>query len=208
MAIGLYIWTLKNRLLYVFLSLLFFGCNNSENTENIVLHQDELFTGNLICRLGNGYFSQYFKEYASTEKVFSHIGILSLENDKLFVYHSEASELTGVGYVKKESLTKFLNGIKTYEYYKLNFSDSISNQIIKTVKSYYNKKTPFDMDFDSESDDKLYCTELIASSINKTLNDSIIKPTLNLNGKKLYALDDIYLNEYVTKITFGDNSYK
>jgi len=164
-------------------------------------------SGNLVCRLGNGYFSNYFKEYASSEKKFSHIGILSKENDTLYVYHSEASELTGIGFVKKELLNSFLEEIKTFEFYQLGFNDTINYRILEQVKSYYNLKTPFDMDFNSSDDTKLYCSELIAVSINKSLKDSIIKPTLILNKKRLYALDDIYLNENVTKITFANNGY-
>lgn len=141
-------------------------------------------SGNLVCRLGNGYFSNYFKEYASTEKKFSHIGILSKENDTLFVYHSEASELTGVGFVKKELLNSFLDGIKTFDFYRLDFNDTINSQILEQVKRYYNLKTPFDLDFNNADDTKLYCSELIAVSINKSLKDSIIKPTLILNKKK------------------------
>ena len=202
MEIGLFICNLKNKILFLLILFNVFSCNQIRPEKNILDNQsiNKLASGNLVCRLGNGYFSKYFKEYASTEKKFSHIGILSKENDTLFVYHSEASELTGIGFVKRESLNSFLKGIKTFDFYRLNFNDTINFQILNQVKHYYNLKTPFDVEFNSTDDTKLYCSELIAISINKSLKDSIIKPTLILNKKKLYALDDIYLNENVTKI--------
>lgn len=42
-----------------------------------------------------------------------------------------------------------------------------------------------------------------ATSINKKLKDSVIKPTLMMNNKKLSALDEICLNENVKKITLA-----
>ena len=206
MEIGLYIWNLKNKFHLILLSFIFLNCNQiqqkNKNIDNI--NFEKIVSGSLVCRLGNGYFSGYFKKYASIEKKFSHIGIVSKENDSLFVYHSEASEFTGIGFVKKELLSSFLNEIKIYDFYELNFNDTINFQIVEQVKQYYNLKVPFDMDFNSSDDKKLYCTELIAISINKTLKDSIIKPTMTLNKRKLFALDDIYLNENVKKITFAN----
>lgn len=64
-----------------------------------------------------------------------------------------------------------------------------------------NNPPPFDVDFNSEDDSEIYCTELIALAINKVLNKEVLVPTLSLNGKMVYALDDIYLHEDVQPIT-------
>lgn len=207
MVIGLYTWNLKNRLYLILLIFLVFGCKPTQRETKIMdnINFEKLDSSDLVCRLGDGFFSNYFKKYASLEKKFSHIGIISKENDSLFVYHSEASEFTGIGFVKRESLTSFLNGIEIFNFYKLNFNDSTNLQIVNQVKQYYSLQVPFDIDFDSSNDKKLYCTELIATSINKTLNDSVIMPTLQLNSRKIFALDDIYLNKNVKKITFANN---
>lgn len=201
--------SLKNKIQLILLTFIIFGCTDThqKNESSNNVNFENLVSGDLVCRLGEGYFSSYFQKFASLEKKFSHIGMVSKENDTLFVYHSEASEFTGIGFVKRESLTSFLNGIKTFDFYKMNFNDSINAQIVKQVKQYYSLKVPFDVDFDSSNDEKLYCTELIATSINKTLKDSVIKPTITLNKRKLFALDDIYLNENVKKITFLNNGF-
>ncbi len=190
---------------------MFIGCDlQKENKEKkIEFNIKKIENGFLICRLGNGYFSNYFRKYASEEQKYSHIGIVSKENDSIYIYHSEASEFTGVGYVKKESLNLFLKEIQVFDFFKLSLSDSIKTNILNTVKDYYDRKTPFDLNFNSYNDNELYCTELIATSINNNVIDSIkIRPNLFLNGKKLYSLDDIYLNKIVKKITFANNVYK
>ena len=201
MATGWYTWDRKNNVCFV-LCILFLNCNKPKTetaTENL-MYQNTLNNGVLVCRLGTGYFSEYFKNYASKEKKYSHIGMVAKENDTLFVYHCEASELTGVGFVKREQLSSFLKGIKVFDFFDFNYTDSIKNQVLNNVKYYYKHKTPFDLEFDSFNDDKVYCTELIAISINKIFEEVVIYPSLNLNGKQLYALDDIYLNENVKLI--------
>lgn len=189
----------------IFINLLLFfllSCNNMQkkSCENKAFFYDSLQSGVLICRLGNGFFSNYFRNYASKEKKFSHIGIISKENDSLFVYHSEASELTGVGKVKREHLSSFLNGIKVFSFFEFTYHDTVVNNILSEIKSYYLLNTPFDLDFNSLNDNQLYCSELIAVSINKTLKKDVIKPSIIIKNKKIFSLDDIYLNSKVKNI--------
>lgn len=189
--------------------LIFFFCccspSDKSSSEAHIFHSKELKSGMLICRLGNGFFSNQFRKVASAEQKFSHIGILSIENDSVFVYHSEASELTGIGSVKRDEIHHFLQGIHTFEFYKFNYTDSITTQIVNHVKWYYKNKTPFDLDFDSYNDDKLYCTELIATAVNKVVGHTEIQPNIRIKNKLIYGLDDIYLNQNVRKISFDNN---
>lgn len=202
MESGLYIWKVKNRLLIILLLLLFLGCKKPQKQEVLryIPNQNKIENGYIVCRLGNGYFSKHFKKFASKEMIYSHIGIVSKENEDIYVYHSEASELSGVGHVKKETLSSFLEDIEIYDFFQFNYPDSTKTKILDKVKTYYSKKTPFDLNFDSFNDNEVYCTELIAISINKALRKEVITPSLLVYGKKLYALDDIYLNENIKKV--------
>lgn len=166
-----------------------------------IINTQKLKSGMLVCRLGNGFFSNYFRKYASAEQKFSHIGILSIENDSVFVYHSEASELTGIGSVRRDEIHVFLKGIKVFEFYEMDYSETEIASIVSEAKKYFRQKTPFDLDFDNSNDDKLYCTELIATAINNILGEDEIQPGIILNDKEIYGLDDIYLHPRVQKMT-------
>lgn len=207
MEIGLYIWNRTSKKYFILSLFLLFGCNHTEKIEHSKNHiiEKELTDGVLICRLGSGFFSNYFRKYASKEQKYSHIGMLSIENDTIYVYHSEASELTGIGFVKKDLLDNFLHKIQVFDFFECSFPDSVKTEILNRIKDYYNHKTAFDLKFDSFDDSEVYCTELIASSINDVLDSMEIKPSLNLNGKKLFALDDIYLNKNVKKLNFSNH---
>jgi len=157
-----------------------------------------LENGDLVCRLGNGYFSDFFKKYASKDKIYSHIGIIVLEKNIPYVIHSEASEFTGVGGIKKESIDVFLEGIQTYSFFKMNISQVEKNQIISKSNYYLNKHTKFDLNFDTNDDSEMYCTEFVAKCINQGMGKNIIQPTLKINDKYLFGLDDIYNNDIIS----------
>ncbi|MCL6217739.1 YiiX/YebB-like N1pC/P60 family cysteine hydrolase [Zunongwangia pacifica] len=191
-------WNLKNNFIYFFFIIFCVQCHSPKKKE-VAIDYENIHTGNLVCRLGNGYFSDFFRKYASSEKKYSHIGIISKENNIIYVFHTEANELTGSGKVKKERLDSFLNGIETFDFFETIFNTHTNLEIVNTVKDYYKKETPFDIDFNTDNDHELYCSELIAVSINKTIGKEIIKPTLILNKKKYFSLDDIYLNSEIIK---------
>lgn len=188
---GLYIWILKYRIIFIILSsTLFLGCFNDnfrDQKQAIPYQNDNLKSGDVVLRLGNGYFSSIFKNYASKEKKYSHIGIISIEDNVAYVYHSEAREFTGVGRVKRESLAAFLNDIVVFDFFRLN-KESASN-INVVAQNYYITKTPFDLDFNTYDDSELYCAELVANAINSGNKSPLIRPTIMLGRKKLYALD-------------------
>lgn len=173
--------------------LLLMSCAGEQKKSVDPLLLDGIRNGDIICRLGNGFFSNQFKNYSLTEKIYSHVGIIEQDGDSLFVIHSEASELTGIGYVKREPVHVFLDDIKTWGVYRINADDSIHSKMATIAKEYFTKRTPFDMDFDASDDSKVYCTELVALAINKALQDSIVKPQMHIGSRKIYGIDNVYL---------------
>lgn len=149
--------------------------------------------GDLIYRHGNGLFSDYFREMSLNEKLYSHTGIISIRNDSTFVIHSVASEFTGIGCVQEEHISTFLYDINAWAVYRLDTTMTIRNRIAECAIEYLRLKTPFDLAIDNTSDAELYCSELVAVSVNKALKSDFIVASGNLRGKPYYSVDDTYL---------------
>ncbi|MDR3058318.1 MAG: hypothetical protein LBU84_09290 [Prevotella sp.] len=198
---------IRSQVCFFFLILFFLtfaGCAKEEKKTIDPSSFEGIQNGDIICRLGTGFFSNQFKNYSLSEKLYSHVGIVDQYGDSLFVIHAEASELTGVGHVKREAIQVFLDGITTWGVYRINAGDSVRNNIAVYAKGYFIDKTPFDLDFDASEDKKVYCTELVALSVNKAVNDSLIKPDMNLGRRKVYGIDNVYLLpdiETIIKVT-------
>lgn len=148
----------------------------------------------LIVRLGDGYFSNIFRRVSSEEKRFSHSGIIHRVGERYKVYHIEANELTGKGIVRDELLESFINHSKEWAIYTINAPDSIKVEIVRQASIFYESKIPFDLDFELTSDDKLYCSELVAKSINNAYGEELITPGRHIAGRLFFGLDDIYMH--------------
>lgn len=151
---------------------------------------DSLRGGDLVCRLGDGFFSNVFRQYSGGEERFSHIGILHREDSMVYVIHAEASEFTGVGSVRMDPLSDFLDHAYDYDFYHVK-NDTIRNRIDSFASYYLKRGTSFDMDFYITSDSTLYCSELVAVSINRAVGDSNYVPVHVILGKGGYRIDDI-----------------
>lgn len=185
-----------NNLLTILFTVSFCACTSSSvHDDNLVSTADDklLESGDIIYRHGNGIFSGYFKNTSQKEQLYSHAGIVLLENDSLFVIHSEASEFTGIGGVKKEPLTVFLSDISTWGVYRLDTVKSVRDSVVVNARKYLDADAQFDFDFDSDDDSKIYCTELIALSINKSMHRSIIQAKGRFANKSYFAVDDTYM---------------
>lgn len=197
--------TANNKLFYyLFFSflILLVSCKEKENS----LHERDLVPEleddtYIIMRLGKGYFSNIFRKLSSEEKMFSHTGILycsDKSNNSFNVFHIEANEFTGVGRVKNESFKDFVKELKYYSIYKINSHDSIKIKIIESADLFYKNRVEFDLGFNLDSDDKLYCTELVAKAINKAFETDTITANLYISGKLFYSLEDIYKSDMMS----------
>lgn len=169
------------------------SCHNNESSSSGEWDLKKIRNGDIIYRHGNGFFSDYFRKSSNREQLYSHGGIITIDNNNVYVIHSEASELTGIGGVRKESLNAFLKDISTWAVYRLDTTQVVRDSIVYVATQYLNKETPFDLDFDNTSDNKVYCTELIALSINKSTHRNLIKATGSIRNKPYFAIDDTYL---------------
>lgn len=193
MVNGKYRWV--NNLFVVLSLICISSCTSAPTQKNGIEASEELLleNGDIIYRHGNGFFSGYFKNTSQKEQLYSHAGIVSVSGDSVFVIHSEASEFTGIGGVKKESLQVFLKDISTWGVYRLDTIRDVRDSIVITAFKYLSDNSQFDFDFDSDDDSKIYCTELVALCINKAVHRRLIEANGYLGKKIYFAVDDTYM---------------
>lgn len=150
-------------------------------------------SGDLVFRQGRGIFSGIFRNVGNVASPFSHVGILYIESKNIFVIHTEASELTGVGFAKKEPLSKFISNrnAKSYKFYRVVGLDSSGiNTMLKTALKYVRDKVPFDTEFNLKDSGKLYCTELVYKAY-KTARINLVKKPSVIQVPTYYGIKEI-----------------
>ena len=158
--------------------------------------------GDIICRLGDRFWSQIFKDFSIDDKRFSHIGIIRINNNRITVIHAEGTTKPGKDFVKEELLDDFLKVAITIGIYRM--IDLDENKISSTAMEYIG--VPFDWKFDMGDASELYCTELLYIVLKR------LKPTFEFNtayikelGKDIIPIDSISNSEHFSEILFIKN---
>ena len=128
-----------------------------------------LQSGDLIFRKEDGILSNLFSKIDNSD--YSHIGIILIKNQKIFVYHMERTDSTKD--LKKVLLKKFLLNMEKVKF--LRIKKHISYNKLESILSNYEKDNPsFDMEFDLNNGEKnLYCTEFVNEVFYKLTNKNI-----------------------------------
>lgn len=174
-----------------------------KNQQNKVVFQPNILKdGDLILRSGQSPES-YAVYLADNNSEFSHIGIIKVENNIPFVIHAVPHKLKTI---KKETLEEFLKpkNASGYAIYRAPLNQLQLNKIANEANTFYTKKLTFDNDFDLNTNNKLYCTELVLKAYKNSGIDLKIQPkTFNyILGKHAIVYPSQFINESIfSKIT-------
>ena len=165
--ISFWFYTREHRITYGLLMLsvfcvitFFYGCEPAEESNELCA---SLRSGDVVCRVGNGIWSDIFRRISQRDTRFSHAGIILREADgSLWVVHSEADDFTGRGEVYIEPLQDFQargNGVWCFRLKDEHRDLQQQETVNRKLKDYAG--IPFDLKFSLETADSLYCTEFV-----------------------------------------------
>lgn len=175
----------------LFCLLFLVSCSDDTKTPRVIINQS-VENGDIVLRREEGLVSALFSSYASKAGVFSHVGIVAKDSvGSIGIIHCELKETKEPSSVRYETIENFLSLADTFAIYRLEYSSSVRDEVVDKVWQRYAKGARFDFDSDNSTDSLLYCTELIAKSINDALGDSVIQPTTIFLEKPCFSLDDL-----------------
>jgi len=155
--------------------------------------------GDIICRLGDRFWSLYFKDISINDKRFSHVGVVRIIDDKITVINAEGRAAQGKDFVNNVDLDEFLEIAKAIGIYRLKNYDG------KTVSSAALEYIgyPFDWNFDLEDKNKIYCTELLYVVLKKIAPEIELKKIFQKELKKEIIPLEAYSNsEYFDEVLY------
>lgn len=175
----------------LFCLLFLVSCSDDTKTPRVIINQS-VENGDIVLRREEGFVSALFSSYASKAGVFSHIGIAVVDSDgEISVLHCEMEETKEPSSVRIESIDNFLALADTFAVYRLEYPLEVRDEVVNKAMIRYARGARFDFDFNNSTDSLLYCTELVAKSINDALGDSVIQPTTIFLEKPCFSLDDL-----------------
>ncbi len=172
--------------------------DNYYNKSGILKGKLLVKNGDLILRRGEDFISATASGFSQTDNTYSHSGIVLIENDTVFVYHSIGLGDSRESFVKRDLFEGFCDTRENLKIgiYRYNFTKEIINRLDSIVKNRYKNKLRFDSKFDLKTDDKQYCSEFIYKSILIASENTIKLPLSKKPNFTYIAVDNLYLNPY------------
>jgi Permuted papain-like amidase enzyme, YaeF/YiiX, C92 family len=157
--------------------------------------QKIIITGDLIVRTGNDFTSESLRSLNQRDKTYSHCGIASIENDSLFVYHALGGEFNPDQKIRKDKFEVFAEpysnrGIGIYRYL---LSQSEINKLMLTVKKLHEMGIMFDMKFDLQSNNRMYCAEFAYKAYLIGTKGKLQFNTSHIDKFAFIGVDDLFL---------------
>jgi hypothetical protein len=242
---------MKKLIFIVFIFSFALACSDNENSRSAVktlalpdsvlnerwkavfIAKDSIREGDLILRCGNDYTSETLRDFSQQEKFYSHSGIALMNGGQIYVYSNMAGDINPDEVMRRDNIDSFLTPVNNVAVgvYRYDLTDEELEKLKTIVFTYYDNKLPFDMNFDPATNDKMYCAEMIAKSIEQAtanritipkslVNDELRQKYLKLaldkkvlpsvkaaNQREYWSIDDLYLNDHcrqVIKTIFDD----
>jgi len=239
----------KNFLLLLLASMAFACTDNGDNktakktaplTDSLLKNRwaainkvkDSIREGDLVLRCGNDFISESLSDFSQTEKLYSHSGVAIMDNGTMYIYSNMAGDINPDEIMRRDIVDSFITPFHNIAVgiYRYDITLAELEKLKDIIHAHYINKLQFDMNFDLSTDDKMYCAEMIAKSVEqatgsrisfskslitpalkekylKKLLEKKIIPSANVADQREYlALDNLYINPHcreITKIIFG-----
>lgn len=161
-----------------------------------------LQTGDLVLRRGDDMTSYMLSKLNLRDKTWSHCGLVLIENGKPYVYHSIGGEDNPDEKMKRETATQWFSPANNHAFavYRYDLNDTTIEKLTTQLHTYYNERVMFDMDFDLNTDDRLYCSEMIYKAINRATGDNTYIKTQHSYARDIVGIDNLFLNPHAARV--------
>lgn len=168
----------------------------------------QLKDGDIILRRGYGVDSTISTNFSQGEKRYSHVGFISQTDKGTFVIHVVEDKEKSLNGLYIESLGDFLDKVSIWAIYRYNFSQKNSKKLMNYIDDLKKKNITFDIEFNLDDDEKMYCSEFIYKVINRTTEKELIKAGKVFMGKKFVTISDVYENTNSKLVEISHKFYK
>jgi hypothetical protein len=176
--------------------------------------------GDLVTRSDDDFESLALQNFSQTDRSFSHSGIAFKEGEDVVVYHSMTGKENPAGTCRRDPFDSFVNPLEktALGIFRYDLKETEKERFHQLMMGYHQAKIPFDISFNMEKDDSLYCSELVYQALKKATQLRIVLPTTILKNFRpkivghrynqvffkryeYISIDNLYLNPFCKEIT-------
>ena len=173
--------------------------------------------GDLVVRLTRDPISWCIKNFNRHDKSYSHSGIVLYDHGYPYIYHIVNGEENPDEKLRKDSLSHFCNPRKNSAFgiYRYNMNTGEIKKLKELIHYWYDYGLQFDSAFNLNTDDRMYCSEMISKALEKATDKRISiertqmtkteakyfsfythLPFTYTSSLKIVTIDGLYFNPY------------
>lgn len=158
--------------------------------------------GDLALRTGADATSVMLRQMNQHDKSYSHCGIVFVEHGYPFVYHSIGGEDNPDAALRRDSASVFFSpkGNERLGIARLELNAGEVKKLHSIARRRWLARVPFDMNFNLETDDRLYCAEFVYKSVREATGDTSYFQRSQLLDKTYVGVDNLYAPKHARLI--------
>lgn len=158
-------------------------------------------SGDLILRAGNDFTSESLRHLNQRNQSYSHCGIASIENGQVYVYHALGGEFNPDQKIRRDQLQHFADPVSNrsmavYRYYEPAMEN---DRLVAKAQQMYQAGIMFDMEFNLQTDERMYCAEYVYKALLLASNGSLRCNISHIDKFEFVGVDDLFLQPLCTK---------
>jgi len=152
--------------------------------------------GDLIVRLGDDFLSYYIKYMNEKDYSYSHAGIIVEKDGQKMVVHITPDSVTSdrITYTPFDSFAD-INKTLQCAIYRYQIPDNEKEKALSIIDSFRRNYVRFDRLYELNTDDKLYCSEMISKAFTKATDSRLHFKTILVPTKMLPLLNKYFARD-------------
>ncbi|MBL0356850.1 MAG: hypothetical protein IPP72_08130 [Chitinophagaceae bacterium] len=167
--------------------------------------------GDLVTRSDDDFESLTLQNFSTNDRSYSHSGIAFKEDSGFVIYHSMTGAENPSGICRRDPVDSFVNPVKKtgFGIFRYQLTAKEKEKLHAIVQGNHQASIPFDLTFNMNSNDSLYCSEMIYKGLKKATNGRVILPTTELTNFRPKIMGFKYNRAFLKKFEYIsiDNLY-
>lgn len=157
--------------------------------------------GDVLFKNGGGIWGALAARFSENDDGYGHVGIVSIAADGgLVVIHAGGDPVTRNGRVQETGLDEFLGASKAAALYRPLLDADGATRALGYAKAAVRRNAPFDATFSLDTEEELYCTELIWRALSSALGADAVPEKSERSGKIYVAIDDLQESRFLEPV--------
>lgn len=153
-----------------------------------------LQTGDIVLRTGADATSHALMLMNQKSRVYSHCGIVCIENGRPWIYHSTGGEENPDAHLLRETPAQFFDPSFNEGGGACRYPITADQQqaLTRVAQQWYREGRTFDMEFDLATDTQLYCAEFVYKAFQQSGVPEHRFTKSKTGGFEYIGIDDLY----------------